>query len=149
LVGNRETIVRGRRFRKMFGGGMRQAGIIAAAALYALEHHVERLSEDHARARRLAGAIAELPAFTLINDPPDTNILIVEVAPSSRGEAAPLRAGLGVSGEDAPAARLCAALGERGVRVLPVGATRIRLVTHLDVDDAGIERAIEAFRSLT
>jgi threonine aldolase len=109
----------------MIGGAMRQAGIIAAAGLYALEHHVERLADDHARARRLAealaGAGAEIDPATV-----DTNIVVFAVP-------------------DAPA--LCAALDAAGVTMLALDARRVRAVTHLDVDDEGIDRAIAAARA--
>jgi threonine aldolase len=133
LTGSRETIQRARRFRKMLGGGMRQAGIIAAGALFALEHHVERLAEDHARARRLAAAIAGLPGFQVVNDPPDTNIILVEVsgAPAER-----------------PARAAVEALAARGVLCFDVRPTRLRLVVHLDVDDAALEHAISGFQAV-
>jgi threonine aldolase len=133
--GNAAFIARVRRFRKMFGGGMRQSGLLAAAALHALDHHVARLAQDHARARRLAAGIARVPGLAL--DPSvhtrgvETNIVYVEIAPE-----API-----------DAAGLCAALGKRGVLALPTAQRRVRFVTHLDVDDAGIERAVEALRA--
>jgi threonine aldolase len=127
LAGSRELVGRARRFRKMLGGGMRQAGILAAAALHALDHHVERLAEDHARARRLAAALAEAPRLRVVNDPPETNIVLVEV-------------------DGPPAPQFCQALQAEDVWVLPVSPVRMRLVTHLDVNDAGIDRAIEIFR---
>jgi len=133
LVGSRETIQRARRFRKMFGGGMRQAGIIAAAALYALEHHIERLAEDHARARRLAAGLAGVPGFRVENDPPDTNMVYVQVGEASVG-----------STQTAP--EVCAALQDLGVLCMAVSPSRIRLVVHLDVDDEDIERVIAGFR---
>jgi len=131
LAGGREVIDRARRFRKMLGGGMRQAGIIAAGALYALEHHVERLQQDHRRASDLANGIRELSGFRVANDPPDTNIVLIDVE-----EGRP----------DAPA--VCAALASEGLRCLAIASRRIRLVTHLDVDDLGIEWALRAFRAV-
>ena len=146
LVGSRETIKRARRFRKMFGGGMRQAGIIAAGALHALEHHIGRLAEDHARARRLAEGIASLRGFRVWNNPPDTNMVSVDVLPvgsaQSPSSAVP-REGAASGPRTAP--EVCAALQERGVLCLPVSPSRIRLVVHLDVDDEDITRAIAAF----
>ena len=125
LLGDRETIHRALRFRKMLGGGMRQAGILAAAGLYALEHHVEDLADDHRRARRLRTALeGEGVRFTL---PSPTNILYIEV-------------------DDA--ARVVRELREREVRVLPHGARRVRAVFHRDVDDAATERAVEAFKEV-
>ena len=103
---------------------MRQSGMLAAAAIYALEHHVERLADDHARTDRLAQHIQEM-GYSIST--PDTNILYVDVADS---------------------AKCVHALETAGVRCLAVNPTRIRLVVHLDVDDAGISRTIEAFHLL-
>src|SRR5215216_4517187 len=118
-------------FTKALGGAMRQAGIIAAAGVYALRHNVERLAEDHANARRLAEGLAEVPGIRL--DPPqvDTNIVFFDVS---------------ATGMDA--GRWAAALLVRGVRVGAVGHSRVRAVTHLDVDAAGIERALAAAREV-
>jgi threonine aldolase len=120
LCGTREAILHARRVRKRLGGGMRQSGLLAAAALYALEHHVDRLADDHGRAARLADGLRVLGCAVA---PPDTNIVYVDVP---------------------DAARFVAALGERGVLCLATGPSRVRLVTHLDVDDAGIDRALAA-----
>jgi threonine aldolase len=125
LAGSQELIEEAWRYKQMIGGALRQSGIVAAACLYALDHHVERLADDHDNARFLAEGIAGLPGFEL--SPPETNIVIADVP-------------------DAPA--LVGALGERGVEVTPMGPTRIRCVTHLDVDTAGVERAVEAFREV-
>jgi threonine aldolase len=130
LCGRREAIAQARVVRKRLGGGMRQAGILAAAGLHALEHHVGRLAEDHARARRLAEALAELPGFRVDPARVATNIVIAAVEPAGRvGEV--------IDG-----------LASRGVLAGAMGAGRIRFVTHLDVDDAGLERAIAALRAL-
>lgn len=126
LVGTRALIDRARRWRKVAGGGMRQAGILAAACLYALDHHVERLAEDHARAARLAMALRELPGLTVAGQ--HTNMVFIEVP---AGRLAAFKAHLN-------AARVRLSIG-----YLP----QIRMVTHLDVDDAGIARTIEAFRA--
>ena len=123
LVGPREFIARARRVRKALGGGLRQAGLLAAAALYALDHHVERLAEDHALARRLADGLASIPGITVTA--PDTNIVFAEVA-GGRAEA------------------LLAHLKQHGV--LATGLIGLRFVTHLDVDAAGVDRAIAATR---
>lgn len=131
VAGTKTFIERARRFRKMFGGGMRQAGIIAAAALYAIEHNVERLVEDHANARQLAEALAELPGITLDPAMVETNIVYFDVA-----------ARLG------PADRFAERLHERDVWLLAVGPQRLRAVTHLDVSRAQTERAIGVFREL-
>ncbi len=123
LVGPREFIARARRLRKALGGGLRQAGLLAAAALYALDHHVERLAEDHVLARRLADGLASIPGITVTA--PDTNIVFAEVA-GGRAEA------------------LLAHLKQHGV--LATGLIGLRFVTHLDVDAAGVDRAIAATR---
>ncbi|QEY70586.1 low-specificity L-threonine aldolase [Pseudomonas denitrificans (nom. rej.)] len=120
LCGDAELIGRARRLRKMVGGGMRQAGGLAAAALYALDHQVERLVEDHANAEGLGRGLAEL-GYAI--EPVQTNMVYVGI-----GEQA------GALGEH---------LAERGIRVSP--AARLRLVTHLDVKNADIPRIVEAF----
>ena len=131
LTGTREVITRARRFRKMLGGGMRQAGILAAAARYALAHHVERLAEDHARATRLAAAIGALEGFGIAADPPDTNIVLVNVT------------------NDRSAPEVCEALAAQGLLCLPRNARQMRLVTHLGLGDDDITRAIEIFRGIS
>ena len=129
LAGTRELIGRARRFRKQFGGGMRQAGIIAAGALHALDHHRARLADDHANARRLAGALAELAAVRVDPGTVETNILLLRVPPGQ-----------------APA--LAARLHERGVWVLPTGPDTLRAVTNLDVSAADVDAAIAVFRDV-
>ena len=123
LVGSREFIRGAHRWRKMLGGGMRQAGVLAAAARYALDHHVRRLADDHALAQRLADGLRGLPGLAV--EPPQTNIVFADL-PGSR------------------ASGLMAHLKTRGV--LATGLYRLRFVTHLDVDAAGIDRAIAAVR---
>ena len=124
LAGSQEFIDAAWRYKQMLGGAMRQAGIIAAAGLYALDHHVERLADDHARARRLADGIAAMPGVTL--DPADveTNIVV-----------------FGVDDARAVVARLAS---EHDVRMGAIGPHAVRAVTHLDVDDAGVDRALAA-----
>lgn len=124
LVGGEAEIRQARRVRKRWGGGMRQVGVLAAACLHALDHHVERLAEDHARARRLATGLRR---DGVVVAEPDTNIVIATLA--------------------APhdPAKVLAELEKRGVRMLGFGPGRIRAICHLDVDDAGIERAIAGF----
>ena len=124
LCGSAEFIARARRSRKMTGGGMRQVGLLAAGALHALDHHVERLADDHALAKRLADGLAALPG--LVVTPPQTNIVFARL----------------VDGDAARGAALLAHLQSRGV--LATGLIGLRLVTHLDVDEAGIARAIAA-----
>jgi threonine aldolase len=132
LAGSREFIERARRFRKMFGGGMRQSGLLAGAALWALQHHVARLADDHANARRLAAGLQGVRGLTL-DAPPEripTNMVFLSIDPS-----------LGT------AAALCQRLEARGVRMIALDPQRARAVTHLDVDSAGIDRAIAAVRA--
>jgi threonine aldolase len=124
LVGSREFIGRAHRVRKMLGGGMRQAGVLAAAALHALEHHVARLAEDHANARLLAEGLQGLDGVSVA--PPHTNIVFVDVVP-------------------AKAAGLVERLKAAGV--LCTGLYRLRFVTHLDVGRADIERAVPVIRA--
>lgn len=130
LAGSEPTIARARRFRKMFGGGMRQSGLLAAGALYAMEKHVARLAEDHANANRLAVGLGALPGLALCEDQRahgvETNIVYMDLA-----AALPM-----------DAATFCARLGARGVHVLATGPRQFRAVTHLDVSAAGVERAI-------
>ena len=132
ICGSTEFIARARRVRKMLGGGMRQAGIIAAAGIVALERMVERLAEDHANARRLAEGLAKLPGLAVDLSSVQTNIVILRVA---RGPTAT---------DDL--VRGCAA---RKVKVHAMGPAAIRCVTHKDVDGDDIARALEAFRELT
>ncbi len=124
LVGSRELIARAHRIRKMLGGGMRQAGVLAAAALHALDHHVDRLAEDHANARALAEGLQGLSGVTV--QPPQTNILFVDLMPEKAA---------GV------VERLCAA------GVLCTGLYRLRFVTHLDVNADDIQRALAILRA--
>jgi len=124
LAGTREFIARARRFRKMFGGGMRQAGIIAAGALYALEHHRERLAEDHANARRLAEGLAGLAGIEIDPATVETNIVVFLVT-------------------GMPAPRLIERMGKVGVLMLARDSTSIRAVTNLDVTRAQIEETLE------
>jgi threonine aldolase len=124
LCGSREFVARAHRIRKMAGGGMRQAGILAAAGSYALDHHVDRLALDHALAKRLADGLANVPGLQV--EPPQTNILFVDLLGSAKERSA----------------ELLTYLKERGI--LATGLYRLRFVTHLDVDAAGIDRAIAA-----
>jgi threonine aldolase len=127
LCGSRELVEEAIMVRRSFGGAMRQAGVLAAAALYAVENNVAGLADDHRRARRLAEGIADLPGLAAA--PPETNLLIVDITAGS------------LTG---PA--LAEALRREGVLVNAVGPRRVRAVTHLDVDDADVERALAAFR---
>ena len=125
VASTKEMIRRVHRFRKMFGGGMRQGGIIAAGALYAIENNIDRLADDHNHAKRLALAISEMPGVSIDPDTVETNIIYFDV-PESTGTAK----------------SLCDSLCEQGVWTLPVGPQRVRAVTHLDISAEDIERAI-------
>ncbi len=131
LAGPREFVARARRIRKLFGGGMRQAGVLAAAALYALDHHVERLAEDHRHAQLIARAIADTPGLELTPPEVETNLIWFRVD-----------RGLGTAKD------VAAALRERGVLVHAAGPQRLRACTHLDVSAAQAERAAETIRRL-
>ncbi|MFH1609959.1 MAG: GntG family PLP-dependent aldolase [Candidatus Bipolaricaulota bacterium] len=130
LCGTREFIAEARRVRKALGGGMRQVGILAAAGLYALDHHVDRLSVDHEHAHLLADGLAAIPGLSVW--PPDTNIVIFEI---ERGPAADT---------------LCRGLRERGVLAAPAGAgtapRQVRMVTHLDISRDDVRRTVDLVR---
>jgi threonine aldolase len=130
LCGSVDLIREARVVRKRMGGGMRQVGVLAAAGLVALEENVERLREDHRRARRLADAIADLPKLRVDVEALETNMVMCEVAPPATAEG------------------VLEALGRRGVLAGTMGPGRIRFVTHLNVDDPGVDRAVEALRAL-
>ena len=127
LAGSRDFIHEAWRVKQQIGGAMRQAGIIAAACLYALDHHVERLADDHANARHLAEGLAEIPGIELDPATVETNIVWFDV----RGPMS---------------ARAVRALKEQGVLIGAYGPTRMRAVTHLDVDRDGIDVALDALR---
>jgi threonine aldolase len=129
LAGTKDFIERARRFRKQFGGGMRQAGIIAAGAMYALEHHRERLRVDHENARWFAEQIARIPGIRLEPATVQTNIIVFDVT-------------------SMPAEEFGRALQQAGVLVLARGASEIRAVTHLDVTREQIEQAVAAVRKI-
>ncbi len=119
-----------RRVRKVFGGGMRQAGYLAAAGLFALEHNIRRLGEDHRRARALGEVLAKCP-YVKSMMPLDTNILIFELIPEVTPD------------------KFLARLAEHQIKALPFGATEVRMVMHLDVDDAGVKYTSDVLKSLT
>lgn len=127
LCGSRDYIARARRIRKMAGGAMRQSGMLAAAASYALAHQVERLADDHALARRLAEGLSGIEGLQV--EAPHTNIVFVDLVGPARERSAELLKHLAGQG------------------VLATGLYRLRFATHLDVDAAGIDRAIAAIRS--
>lgn len=127
LVGRADHIREARRLRKRLGGAMRQAGILAAAALYALEHHVERLAEDHANARRLAAGLAEVPGVKVDAARVETNMVFAEFS--------------------RPALEMVELLRKHGVLTNPAGGPRsLRLVTHLDLSSADIDEAVSRIR---
>ncbi|MDP9912846.1 threonine aldolase [Variovorax boronicumulans] len=126
LVGSREFIARAHRIRKMAGGGMRQAGLLAAAASHALDHHIDRLADDHALAQRLAQGLEGIEGLKV--ETPHTNIVFVDLMGAAQ----------------ARSAALLASLNEQGI--LATGLYRLRFVTHLDVDAAGVDRAVAAIR---
>jgi threonine aldolase len=132
VAGSRDFIEEAWRYKQRLGGAMRQAGIIAAACIYALEHNVERLAEDHRNARRLADRLAALPGVGIVPDEVETNILMIDVRDTGRS-----------------APDLAGALDLRhGVRVSVFGQRKIRAVTHLDVSSDEIERAAAAFEEV-
>ncbi len=125
LAGSRDTITEAHRYRKMLGGGMRQAGVLAAAAEYALDHHIERLRDDHRRAREFRAAIEGLPGVRF-PFPTPTNIVIFEVP---------------------DVMSFIGSAGSQGVLMIPMGGRRMRAVFHLDVDDAMLNHAIATVRA--
>lgn len=131
LAGDSEFIARARKFRKILGGGMRQAGVIAAAGIIALEEMVDRLGEDHARATRLADGLANVSGVKVIPSNYQTNILLIDIA------------GTGLS-----AGQFVDSLGELGVRVLTRSDTSLRAVIHRHIDDEDIDQVIAAFRKV-
>jgi threonine aldolase len=131
LAGPRDLVARGRKVRKLFGGGMRQAGVLAAAVLYALDHHMERLAEDHRNARTIAQAIADTTGLRLNPPEVETNIIWFEVDP-----------------DFATPQQVAAALREKGVLIGAYGTRSLRACTHLDVSAAQAERAAETIRQV-
>ena len=132
VAGPSDLIRQAHRLRKMLGGGMRQAGILAAAALHALEHHVPRLADDHAHAQTLAHAIEQTPGLSLESGPVQTNLVWVHVAPS-----------LGT------ASALAARLREDNILVSALGPQTLRLCTHLDLTPEDIETTASTLRRLS
>jgi len=132
IVGTRAFVDRAHRFRKMFGGGMRQAGSLAAAGSYALEHHVDRLADDHARARRLAESLAEMPGIDVALDRVQTNMVYIDLDPAGRSSA-----------------EWVEALQREGVLVVATSPNQLRAVTHLDVADPEIDSVIDSFARLS
>ncbi len=131
IVGSKKFIERAHYYRKVYGGGMRQAGIIAAGALYAIEHNFERLQEDHRRARVLAEALNTFPGLVIDLQAVQTNIVIIDTSLSGK-----------------TAFHIAELLNEHGVRVIAFAPTRIRLVTHLHITDNDIDRTVEIFKKI-
>ncbi len=129
IAGSKDFIERAHRYRKLYGGGMRQAGIIAAGAIFAMEHNFERLAEDHNRARTLAEAINELPGFVVNLQTVQTNIVIIDTSLNDKG-----------------AADIAADLAERGIKMIAFSPTRLRAVTHLHITDEDIEQTIHILK---
>jgi threonine aldolase len=126
LAGTEEAMTAAWRVRRRLGGGMRQAGLIAAAGIYGLRENFSRLADDHRRARRLAGLAREVPGVAAVE--PETNIVMLDLA------------------EGIDPAAVLSGLAERGVWMVQFGPRRLRAVTHLDVDDQAIERAAGALK---
>tara|TARA_B100001250_G_scaffold360123_1_gene337432 strand:- start:555 stop:1586 length:1032 start_codon:yes stop_codon:yes gene_type:complete len=129
LVGSKKTLEQAHRWRKMFGGGMRQAGIIAAAGLYALENNVDRLHEDHRRARQFAEALAALPNFSVNLDTVQSNIVFIGVGQGN-------------------AKMMIEKLSKHGIDILDTDSSTIRAVFHLHITDKDLETAIEVFTKI-
>jgi threonine aldolase len=131
LAGTAEFIKRAHRYRKMLGGSMRQAGILAAAALYALDNNIERLAEDHAGAKRLAEALGDIDGVQIQNEPVETNLVFFDVARAGKN-----------------ALEIMNEARERGVLINPEDFTVMRAVTHLGVSAGDIEKAIRVFTEI-
>lgn len=131
VAGSKPFIGRVHRFRKMFGGGMRQAGIIAAAGIYALNHHLERLKEDHHNAKRLAVGLKEFKGVSIDPKHVETNIVIFDVTNTGM-----------------TASQVAEAIKKEGILIHAFGKTQIRLVTHLDISSEDIEIALKAFKKV-
>lgn len=131
VVGTEEFVAKARKFRKMFGGGMRQAGIIAAGALYALEHNVERLKEDHEKAKQFAEAIVGIPGVTVDPHRVETNIVIIDIEKTGR-----------------TSADILSALRGKQVLLTEAGMGAVRAVFHMDVSSREIHHAVDVFQSV-
>jgi len=129
LCGSKDFIRRAHRIRKQLGGGMRQGGVLAAAGIVALETMVERLAEDHRRAKILARELAAIPGLKLVTEIPETNMVYIELL-----ESVPMQA-----------AQVAQQLTQRSVLVGVVGARRFRLVTHYYISDEAVDQAVTAF----
>ena len=131
LVGSSEFIALAHRWRKMFGGGMRQAGVIAAAGIYALENNISRLDDDHKRANKLASAINEMEMFSVNIEGVQTNMVYIEI------------------NGDLNANQVVEKLAEHDVHVLALGDNLLRAVTHIHITDEDINKSINAFKTIS
>lgn len=131
LVGDKEVIDMAKRVRKFLGGGMRQAGILASACIYAVGHHISRLKEDHANAKKLAIGVNEIDGLNVDMEAVQTNIVMIDI-----------------EREDIDAYKLCDMLLERGIGMLPVREKRVRAVTNLNVSEADIDRTIDVLNEV-
>ncbi len=131
LAGSAEFIKRAHYYRKVYGGGMRQAGILAAGAIYALKNNVNRLAEDHRRARAIAEALNHMPGLVVDLQRTETNIILVDVALTGRS-----------------AAHVAMRLEENGVKASPMTSTVLRAVTHLHITDNDVDQVIEVVKKL-
>ncbi len=132
LAGSQDFIREARRYKHLFGGAMRQAGIIAAGGVYALDHHIDRLAEDHANAQVLAEGLSSLPGIDIRTADVETNIIFFELTPEA----------------STTAQTFIQQLQQRGVRMIALGPSRIRAVTHLDVSRKDIEVALDVIQSV-
>jgi threonine aldolase len=133
LCGSHDFIYKARRIRKHLGGGMRQAGVLAAAGIVALEKMVDRLPEDHCRAQRLAKGLASIPGLIVENEVPPSNMVYVRL-----NESNPI-----------DARQIADRLIKRGVKVMAAGPRRIRMVLHYWIDDTAVDRTVDAFKQVT
>jgi len=131
VAGSKDFVKRVHRFRKMVGGGMRQIGFLAAAGIYALDHHIHRLEEDHDKAKKMAQGLARIKNLLIRPEEVETNILFFDVSPAER-----------------TAQEVAAALRKKGVLVHPTSRTRIRCVAHLDVSFSDIDQALKAIEGV-
>ncbi|HYB19503.1 MAG TPA: GntG family PLP-dependent aldolase [Thermodesulfobacteriota bacterium] len=131
VAGSQDFVKRVHRFRKMVGGGMRQIGFLAAAGIYALDHHIHRLEEDHDKAKKMAQGLARIKNLLIRPEEVETNILFFDVSPAER-----------------TAQEVAAALRKKGVLVHPTSRTRIRCVAHLDVSFSDIDQALKAIEGV-
>ncbi|GAG08788.1 unnamed protein product, partial [marine sediment metagenome] len=132
LCGNEEFIRRARRMRKQLGGGMRQAGVLAAAGIVALESMVDRLADDHTRARLLADGLRKIQGLSLETEIPPTNMVYIQFTPQATINAT----------------TLVEVLAGKGIKVSLIGANRMRLVVHHWIDDKAVEYTVESFRQV-